>query len=114
MWGGVKIGPNRPTFWGSNNPGGINPIYLGINQNLINPLKFQFKGDSSMYGCKLPVEGSVFTDRNTRSTALVDLMKPFQIGYNIVNNQIADILVDELGTVILLDQNALPRHPSGS
>jgi hypothetical protein len=37
-------------------------------------------------------------------------MKPYQIGYNIVNNQIADILVDELGTVILLDQNALPRH----
>jgi hypothetical protein len=66
-----------------------------------------------MYGCKLPVEGSVFSDRNTRSTSLVDLMKPFQIGYNIVNNQIADILVDELGTVILLDQNALPRHSLG-
>jgi hypothetical protein len=44
---------------------------------------------------------------------MVDLMKPFQIGYNIVNNQIADILVDELGTVILLDQNALPRHSLG-
>jgi hypothetical protein len=40
-------------------------------------------------------------------------MKPFQIGYNIVNNQIADILVDELGTVIMLDQNALPRHSLG-
>jgi hypothetical protein len=112
-WGGVKIGPNRPTFWGTNNPGGINPIYLGINQNAVGPLKFQFKGDNSMYGCKLPVEGSVFSDRNTRSTSLVDLMKPFQIGYNIVNNQIADILVDELGTVILLDQNALPRHSMG-
>ena len=113
VWGGVKIGPNRPTFWGSNNPGGINPIYLGINQNQIKPLKFQFKGDSTLYGCKLPVEGAVFTDRNTRSTSLVDLMKPFQIGYNIVNNQIADILVDELGTVIMLDQNALPKHSLG-
>jgi hypothetical protein len=59
------------------------------------------------------VEGAVFSDRNTKSTALIDLMKPFQIGYNIVNNQIADILVDELGTVILLDQNALPRHSMG-
>jgi hypothetical protein len=113
VWGGLKIGPNRPSFWGTNNPGGINPIYLGINNNRITPLKFQFKGDSSMYGCKLPVEGAVFSDRNTRSTSLVDLMKPFQIGYNIVNNQIADILVDELGTVILLDQNALPRHSLG-
>jgi hypothetical protein len=113
VWGGVKIGPNHPTYWGTNNPGGINPIYLGINQNNMSPLKFQFKGDDSLYGCKLPVEGSVFSDRNTRSTSLVDLMKPFQIGYNIVNNQIADILVDELGTVILLDQNALPRHSLG-
>jgi len=113
VWGGVKIGPNHPTYWGTNNPGGINPIYVGINTNNIGPLKFQFKGDDSLYGCKLPVEGSVFSDRNTRSTSLIDMMKPFQIGYNIVNNQIADILVDELGTVILLDQNALPKHSLG-
>jgi len=112
-WGGVKIGPNHPSFWGMNNPGGINPMYLGIDQNTIGPLKFQFKGDSTLYGCKLPVEGAVFNDRNTRSTSMVDLMKPFQIGYNIVNNQIADILVDELGTVIMLDQNALPKHSLG-
>jgi hypothetical protein len=112
-WGGVKIGPNVPSFWGMNNPGGFSPIYIGVNRNHIGPLKFQFKGDSSLYGCKLPVEGSVFSDRNTKSTALIDLMKPYQIGYNIVNNQIADILVDELGTVILLDQNSLPRHSLG-
>lgn len=113
VWGGVKIGPNIPSFWGMNNPGGFSPIYLGVNRNKIGPLKFQFKGDNSIYGCKLPVEGSIFSDRNTKSTALLDLMKPYQIGYNIVNNQIADILVDELGTVILLDQNALPRHSAG-
>jgi hypothetical protein len=113
VWGGVKIGPNLPSFWGMNNPGGFSPIYIGVNRNHIGPLKFQFKGDNSLYGCKLPVEGAVYSDRNTKSTALLDLMKPYQIGYNIVNNQIADILVDELGTVILLDQNALPRHSAG-
>ena len=113
VWGGIKIGPNRPAFWGQNNPGGINPIYLGLNGNKPGRIPFQFKGDATLYGCKLPVEGSVFGDRNTRSISLVDLMKPFQIGYNIVNNQIADILVDELGTVILLDQNSLPRHSLG-
>jgi hypothetical protein len=112
-WGGVKIGPNRPAFWGMNNPGGINPIYLGLNGGKPGRIPFQFKGDATLYGCKLPVEGAVFGDRNTRSISLVDLMKPYQIGYNIVNNQIADILVDELGTVILLDQNSLPRHSLG-
>jgi hypothetical protein len=113
VWGGVKIGPNRPAFWGMNNPGGINPIYLGLNGGKPGRVPFQFKGDATLYGCKLPVEGSVFGDRNTRSISLVDLMKPYQIGYNIVNNQIADILVDELGTVIMLDQNSLPRHSMG-
>jgi hypothetical protein len=113
VWGGIKVGPNIPSFWGMNNPGGFSPIYIGINKNKIGPLKFQFKGDATLYGCKLPVEGSVFSDRNTKSTALLDLMKPYQIGYNIVNNQIADILVDELGTIIMLDQNTLPRHSLG-
>ena len=113
VWGGVKIGPNLPSFWGMNNPGGFSPIYIGVGKNHIGPLKFQFKGDASLYGCKLPVEGAVFSDRNTKSTALIDLMKPYQIGYNIVNNQIADILVDELGTVIMLDQNTLPKHSLG-
>jgi hypothetical protein len=112
-WGGIKIGPNIPSFWGMNNPGGFSPVYIGVDKNHIGPLKFQFKGDSTLYGCKLPVEGAVFSDRNTKSTALLDLMKPYQIGYNIVNNQIADILVDELGTIIMLDQNTLPRHSLG-
>lgn len=113
VWGGVKIGPNIPSYWGMNNPDGFTPIYIGIDKNKMGPLRFQFKGDNSLYGCKLPVEGAVFSDRNTKSVALIDLMKPFQIGYNIVNNQIADILVDELGTVILLDQNTLPKHSLG-
>ena len=79
VWGGVKIGPNIPSFWGMNNPGGFSPIYIGIEKNRMGPLKFQFKGDNTLYGCKLPVEGSVFSDRNTKSTALIDLMKPYQI-----------------------------------
>ena len=108
VWGGVKIGPNRPSFYGNNDNMGFKPLYLNCE-----PMKFQFKGDNTLYGCKLPVEGSVFHDRNSRSRSMVDKMKPFQIGYNLTNNQIADILVDELGTVIMLDQNALPRHSMG-
>jgi hypothetical protein len=113
VWGGVKIGPNLPAMWQSSMGDNVNPIYLGINRTKPGRLPFQFKGDTSLYGCKLPVEGRVFSDRNTRSTSLVDLMKAYQVGYNMVNNQIADILIDELGTVIMFDQNALPRHSMG-
>jgi len=108
VWGGLKVGPNRPSFYGNADYMGLQPIYLNIH-----PVKFQFKGDFTLYGCKLPVEGSVFTDRNSRSVSMVDKMKPFQIGYNLVNNQISDILIDELGTVIMLDHNALPKHSAG-
>jgi hypothetical protein len=113
VWGGVKIGPNSPISWRTEISDELSPIYLGINKSKVGKVPYQFKGDASLYGCKLPVEGRVFSDRNTRSTSLIDLMKPYQIGYNMVNNQIADILVDELGTVIMFDQNALPRHSMG-
>ena len=113
IWGGVKVGPNVPAMWRSSTSSEINPMYLGINKTKPGRLPFQFKGNNSLYGCKLPVEGRVFSDRNTRSTSLVDLMKAYQVGYNMVNNQIADILIDELGTVIMFDQNALPRHSMG-
>ena len=116
VYGGIKIGANGPTNWvhgSKSDNSGFDPMYLGIRGGKPGRIPFQFKGDNSLYGCKLPVEGAVFSDRNTRSVALVDIMKPYQIGYNVVNNQIADILVDELGTVIMLDQNAIPRHSLG-
>ncbi len=113
VWGGVKIGRNLPGSWRTETTTDFDPIYLGINKETPGRVQFQFKGDNNLYGVKLPIEGRVFSDRNTRSTSLVDLMKPYQVGYNMVNNQIADILVDELGTVIMFDQNALPRHSMG-
>lgn len=111
--GGTKIGPNRMTFSGSDRNDEFKSIYLGVDSNKIKPLRFQFKGEQSLYGCRLPVEGKVFTERNTKSTGMVDLLMPSQIGFNLVNNQMADILIDEIGPVIALDQNALPQKSLG-
>ena len=33
-----------------------------------------------------------------------------EIGFNMVNNQISDILIDEIGTVLTFDQNTLPQN----
>ncbi len=112
-YGGVKIGPNRMMFRDFGDMDEFAPIYIGIESNNIGPIRYQFKGENSIYGCKLPVEGKVFTERNTKSTALVDLMKPSQIGFNMANNQIADIMIDEIGTVVAIDQNAIPKHALG-
>lgn len=109
IWGGIKIGPNVSTLFGFKDEG-LEPIYIGINSPDIRPLLFQFKGDNNLYGCKLPVEGAIFNERNVSSMSIVDILKPYQIAYNIVNNQIQDILCSEIGTVVMLDQNTLPRH----
>jgi hypothetical protein len=111
-WGGIKLGPNVQHYPG-NSRGAFDPIYLGIGQKKIGPLRFQFKGEKTVYGCKIPVEGRVYSDRNTKSTGLVDLLKPSQIGFNLTNNQINDIIIDEIGTVIALDHNTLPQHSMG-
>lgn len=114
VWGGIKIGANIPphSVMGEDETG-FDPIYLGINNPEIGPLQFQLKGDDSLYGCKLPVEGKIYTNRGQASASVVDKMKPQQIAFNIVNNQILDILLDEIGPVLLLDQNSLLNHSAG-
>lgn len=103
VWKGIKIGA---TF--STTSSDFDPIYLDVE-----PLEFQFKGTDNPFNAKLPVEGCIYSDRNTRSSSLVDLMKPYQILYNLANNQISDIQIDELGTVILIDHRFLPSHSMG-
>ncbi len=108
VWGGVKIGPNAATTAISSGTNGIRPIYLGVgNKKKPDRLPFQFKSESSLYGASLPMTGF------RKPGGVVDRTKAFQVSYNIVNNQISDILIDEIGTVIILDQNTLPRHSMG-
>jgi len=112
-WGGYKLGPNIPGFIGMNNPSGFAPMYVGMTGGIPGRIKYQFKGSKTTWGCKLPVEGRVFNDYNTQSKSLVDRLKPYQIGYNMVLNQIQDIQIDELGTIIVFDQRTLPKNSMG-
>jgi hypothetical protein len=113
VWGGYKIGPNIPGFIGMNNPNGFAPMYVGMNGGQPGRVKYQFKGGKTTWGCKLPVEGRVFNDYNTKSKALVDRLKPYQVSYNMVLNQIQDIQIDELGAIIVFDQRVLPKNSLG-
>lgn len=91
-------------------------INTGIDQNLkdniyinVGPNDFQFKGDLNIYGCKLPVCGQVFSVRNSRSMSLVDMMKPYQIGYNVVINQLYQLAEKEIGMFLVMDVNMFPN-----
>lgn len=101
---GVKFNSSLSTYY-SRNYSDFEPIYLSGD-----PIPYQFKGQNNLYGCRLPVEGKIFSERNSYSSSLVDKMKPHQINYNIVNNQIVEMLADEIGNVIVIDQNMVPRN----
>jgi hypothetical protein len=112
-WGGVRIGTNIPSLGWQGSPSNFSPIYLGIKGSIPERLPFQFKGDNNPYGCKLPVEGRVFNDMNTKSRALVDNLKMYQIGVNITGNLIQDIMINDYGVVAQIDPNAIPKHSMG-
>lgn len=97
VWKGVKI-----------NTGVDKKLKRDLYVN-IGPADFQFKGDLNIYGCKLPVCGQVFSVRNSRSMSLVDMMKPYQIGYNVVINQIYQLAEKEIGQFIIMDVNMFPN-----
>jgi len=99
----------------------INEVWKGIKINTgvdkamrkdlyldIGPNDFQFKGDANIYGCKLPVCGQIFSVRNSRSMSLVDMMKPYQIGYNVCMNQIYQLMEKEIGMFVVMDVNMFP------
>lgn len=93
----------------------VTRVYKGIKINMgdrdnslyldVKPLEFQFKGDSNIYGAKLPVCGQIFSVRNSKSMSLVDMMKPHQIGHNVAMNQLYQIMEKEVGAFLVFDVN---------
>jgi len=101
---GVKINSSLSTYY-TRNYTNFDPIYIGGD-----PIPFEFKGQGNLYGCKLPVEGKIYSERNSYSSSMVDKMKSYQIQYNIFNNQILEMTADEVGSVFMIDQNMIPRN----
>lgn len=95
VWTGIKISNQYSNL--------EDAIYLDLR-----PADFQFKGDINLYGAKLPVCGQIFNNRNADSMALVDLMKPHQIGHNVSMNQLYEIMQREIGRFMLMDFNFIP------
>lgn len=112
--GGIKIGANMFSFHGADKPSKNKPIYIGIGCKKPGRIRHQLRRPSNIYSCKLPVFGMVLYEKGVKANSLVDLMKPYQIGYNIVNNQIMDMLLDEIGSVLLTDDKYMPTSMDDS
>jgi hypothetical protein len=59
-----------------------------------------------------PIVGIVNTTRNTQSKSFLDLIKPYQILYNICMNQLWEILEKEIGVLFLGDLKVVPKKDS--
>lgn len=59
--------------------------------------------------CKLPYNGRIMSNRNSRNVSLVALGVPYQINYNIVKYRLELALAKMKDVIALLDINAIPK-----
>ena len=88
--------------------GWINQWYQGIK---IGPDIYHVKPFKLLPYC--PIIGQVFEVKNTEAKSLVDLMKPFQVIYNVCMNQLYKLLEKEVGKVQLMSIRHIPIPKDG-
>jgi hypothetical protein len=60
-----------------------------------------------------PLIGQVFEIKNTESRSLIDMLKPYQVLYNICMNQMYTLLEKEIGNVGVVSIRRVPRVKDG-
>lgn len=88
--------------------GWVNQWYQGIK---IGPDIYHVKPYKLLNYC--PIIGTTFEVKNTEAKSLVDLMKPFQVLYNVCMNQLYKLLEKEVGKVYLTSIRHVPIPKDG-
>ena len=88
--------------------GWINQWYQGIK---IGPDIYHIKPFKLLPYC--PIIGQTFEVKNTEAKSLVDMMKPFQVIYNVCMNQLYKLLEKEVGKVQLMSIRHIPIPKDG-
>jgi hypothetical protein len=88
--------------------GWINQWYQGTK---IGPDIYHIKPYKLLSYC--PIIGTTYEVKNTEAKSLVDLMKPFQVLYNVCMNQLYKLLEKEVGKVQLMSLRHVPIPKDG-
>ena len=88
--------------------GWINEWYQGLK---IGPDIYHVKPFRLLNYC--PIIGTTYEVKNTEAKSLVDLMKPFQVLYNVCMNQLYKLLEKEVGRVYLTSIRHVPVPKDG-
>jgi hypothetical protein len=88
--------------------GWVNEWYQGTK---IGPDIYHIKPFKLLNYC--PIIGTTYEVKNTEAKSLVDLMKPFQVLYNVCMNQLYKLLEKEMGKVQLMSLRHIPIPKDG-
>lgn len=88
--------------------GWVNQWYQGIK---IGPDVYHVKPFKLLNYC--PIIGVMYEIKNTEPRSLVDMMKPFQVLYNVCMNQMYRLLEKEIGNVGVVNLRRVPRVKDG-
>ena len=88
--------------------GWVNQWYQGVK---IGPDIYHVKPYKLLNYC--PIIGTTYEVKNTEARSLVDLMKPFQVIYNVCMNQLYKLLEKEVGKVQLMSLRHIPVPKDG-
>jgi hypothetical protein len=88
--------------------GWVNHLYQGTK---IGPDVYHVKPYKLLNYC--PIIGTTYEIKNTEARSLVDLMKPFQVIYNVCMNQLYKLLEKEVGKVQLMSLRHIPVPKDG-
>ena len=88
--------------------GWINQWYQGTK---IGPDIYHIKPFKLLNYC--PIIGMIYEIKNTEAKSLVDLMKPFQVIYNVCMNQLFRLLEKEIGNVASVNIRRIPKLKDG-
>lgn len=88
--------------------GWVNQWYQGVK---IGPDIYHMKPFKLLPYC--PIIGTTYEVKNTEAKSLVDLMKPFQVLYNVCMNQLYQLLEKEIGKVQLMSLRHVPIPKDG-
>jgi hypothetical protein len=88
--------------------GWVNQWYQGVK---IGPDIYHIKPYKLLTYC--PIIGMTYDVKNTEAKSLVDMMKPFQVLYNVCMNQLYKLLEKEVGKVYLTSIRHIPVPKDG-
>lgn len=115
-----ELGNIQSMLVDENYKGGTIPNEISIEWGWVNEWYQGVKVGPDIYHVKpfkllnySPIIGTIYEQKNTEARSLLDMMKPFQVIYNVCMNQLFGLLKKEIGNVASINIRRIPKLKDG-